>query len=208
MKFKSYYEKQSEEYQRTLIKERVTKRGGFDDRDEVIEYLERWYHTLRFDSNGSAKLGGDLALFGLGIKNLPLKFSEVLGEMKLQKNKLSDFSWCDNLVVERGLDLTHNSFESLSGILGKVKKVRKLNLGWNPFKRDLLPLLILPHDLDLDDGWLFDRGSEQWSSETMHAMRIIMKPRHERVSLSRRNAMLIDIQHELIDAGLDRYANL
>jgi len=177
----------------------------WEDRKLCIEHLEKTSHSIKLNKQGVINVSGDLNLIDCGIPHIAVKFGLIDGLCKLQGNKLTDFSWGDNCIIRGNLDLGDNRFESLKGISKGVSVVAKnINLGGNPLKRGVLGLLLLDFkELAYGNSW-GQRGASL-TGKAEKALDIIEKHRIKHVV---DHDKLIDAQHELIEAGLEEFAEV
>jgi len=97
-------------------------------------------------------------------------------------------------------------FTSLSGINKRIKFVgRHINVGGNPLKGGILSLMLFQfQNLEYGNRWGIGNDADL-GEDAKKAFKIIEKHRlRSRVDSER----IIDAQHELIEAGLDAYAEL
>lgn len=121
----------------------------------------------------------------------------------MQGNKLSNFEWGADCIIQGNLDLGDNSFETLKGISKHVAVVaRNINISGNPLKGGVLGLMMLEFgNLSYGNSW-GERG-HKLTGDAEKAIDIVEKHRlHKTVNMDR----VIDCQHELIESGLEKFA--
>jgi len=184
----------------------IGKHGWWNSTQTCIEHLEKTNHTVIVLSNGTIKIPGDLNLIDLKLTSIAVKFSHVEGRMKLQGNQFANFEWASNLVVDDSLDLGNNRFTSLRGIEKHIKNIRRgLNLRGNKITESILGLMLTRiRDIDVGHSWGADDG-QVLSVEAEKAFNILKKHRLPTVIDMDR---VIDVQHELIEEGLEEFAKI